>query len=615
MLTPRPYQVDSCEAVFDRLFVRGERSTLLVLPTGCGKTVVFGLVAKRWSEQNLPGRVLVLAHREELITQAAVELAGITGREPAIEMADNRALSAAVVLPGIDLPAVVVASVPTLCQPHRLERFAPDEFGLIVTDEAHHSPAASYRRIYDRFPAAKMLGVTATAKRADKVILGSVFESVAYSMGICDAVNDAWLVPVEQRYVVVNDMDLSQVGTVGDDLNQKQLGTVLTGDRVLDQMVAATVELCGHEPTLIFTAPRAPGESVSQGELFCESLNRIKPDRAIFLTGETETEVRRTELRRFESGDRQYLIGCGLFTEGFNSPTISRVVMARVTKSVVYYTQCIGRGTRTLRGVLTPDLDKPQVRHAAIAASAKPGLLVIDFVGNSGRHKLVSAVDIFAGNASAAIVARAKEKAKSRKPGLLPKQVGELLDEAKSELDREQKRREARKANLRINRVDLYSREVSPYEYTDGGTRQTGRATGAGGATEIQKAWLAKSGGVIRDGMTAGEAGLQIADIKKRWKEGMCSPKQERVLKRSGLADGPIPRDHAKALLDYLSATNWKANKRPVRSQLSIVRADGGFRLAVRVNGQIVPVGKPLADVALVRSVYDGLCVESHSAV
>lgn len=615
MIDPRPYQAAAVDAVFAAVD-RGDPSGLVVLPTGMGKTVVFGLVAQRWPRGH-SGRILVLAHREELITQAADELAGITGQSPAIEMADQWATPAGSGL--TDAPSVVVASVQSLCQPRRLARWPRDEFGLVVTDEAHHATSASYRRIYDHFGAAFRLGVTATPKRADEQALGQVFGSVLFDMGICDAVDEGWLCPVEQRFVTVRDMDLSAVATEGGDFSAKQLGTVLTGDDVLDQMVVGTVDLCGSEPTLVFTAPRPPGEVVSQGDLFADALNKIKPESAVFLSGETERGIRRREIEQFELGHRQFLVGCSLFTEGFNVPKIARIVMARPTKSNALYAQMLGRGTRTLRGVLTPALDTPQKRQEAIAASKKPSVLVIDFVGNSGRHKVMSAIDIFAGKMEPNVVARAKKKAEvDAANGLLPRCVQDLIAEAAAEekaerermLDRERRRKE-HKARVRVNRVDMHQESISPYGTSDGGSgRAATRSPTTGRASAGQVEWIREHGGYCDDAVAAEEAGRLIADIKDRWSRNQCSPKQERTLRRAGLADGPVSKTHAKALLDWLAARQWKPTGRPHRGQLSIVRVANGLSEGFQLTIDGVRVGGVFGKPADVRQVYAGLALE-----
>lgn len=611
-ISPRPYQQQSVDAVFER-FAAGDPSTLVILPTGTGKTVVFGLVCRKWSRDRFPGRVLVLAHRDELIQQAADELEGILGTAPAIEQAERFAVPAAGGL--TDAPAVVVGSVQTLCRDRRLARWPRDEFGLIVTDEAHHATADSYTRIYRHFGSAKLLGVTATPKRADDLALGHVFGSVAFEMGIEDAVGEGWLCPVEQRYVTVRGLDLSRVATRGDDFADGQIGAVLSGDSVLDQMVAATVELCGDEPTLVFTAPRPPGEEVSQGDLFADALNAIRPGRAVFLSGETEKDTRRRELELFERGERQYLVGCSLFTEGFNVPKISRVVMARPTQSTAYYTQCIGRGTRTLRGVLTPDLDTPESRKHAVATSAKPSVLVIDFVGNSGRHKLVSAVDIFAGKHPSAVVERAKARAVATGVDVraaLDEAAKQMAEEKRQKEEAERRRKEkAAKARVKVNRVDLWQESVDPFGTTDT-HGQRPKLGSSGRATGTQLDWIRSHGGFCTDTATAQEAGAVIADIKDRWAKRLCSPKQERTLRKRGMIDGPVSKDHAKALLDWLAARDWRPAERPTRKQLGIVRSEAGDGWRLTIDK--VPVGAVFAGPEAVRAAYKGLVAEPVAA-
>lgn len=592
----------------DRLFVLGDF-------TVTHNTVVFGLVARRWLESAItPDRVLILAHREELIVQARDELAGIIGTVPEVEMAGFYARSGSDLVD--DRKSIVVASVQSLCQPARLSRFRPDEFALVVIDEAHHATAASYRRIVDHFAAAKVLGVTATPQRADKAILGSVFDSVCYEMGIVDAVGAGWLVPVHQQFVTVSDLDLAAVGTVAGELNQGQLGSILTGDSVLDRMVAATVELCGSEPTLIFTTARSPGDTVAQGDVFADALNRIKPGSAVYLTGETPDDDRRVQLRRYEEGEFQYLVGCALFTEGFNSPRISRVVMARPTKSIVYYTQSIGRGTRTLRGVLSADLDTPEARKAAIAASAKPNLLVIDFVGNSGKHKLISAADIFAAGASEKAVQRAKDKAEKAGGAVdMAKAVADEEDRIRREemaRERIEADRRRNRERVRVNRVDMDRRDVDPFGYGDGTGRQSG-VGGTGPATAGQRQWIDSHGGILETNATSGEAGIVIAEMKRRFQCGYCSMKQERQLRKRGLCeDGPMPKEHAKALIDWLSSSGWPDSiPRLERANLGIVKGDGGYRL--KIFG--VPVGRPFSTPESVRSIYKGMVPETPVGV
>jgi superfamily II DNA or RNA helicase len=203
-ITLRPYQEEALEGISTR-FDEGN-STLLVMATGLGKTVVFSRVVSEF--MNL-GRVMVLAHREELIAQAWRHLKRITGHEAETEMGEYRASTY-----GAFRSKIIVGTIQTQIAGRggkgRMSKFNPDEFSLLIIDEAHHSAAKSYRRVIDYYrqnPSLKVLGVTATPDRADEKALGAIFDSVAYEYDIRDGIDDGWLVPIQQQSVYVNGLD------------------------------------------------------------------------------------------------------------------------------------------------------------------------------------------------------------------------------------------------------------------------------------------------------------------------------------------------------------------------------------------------------------------------
>lgn len=589
----RPYQQEAEDGVF-REFAAGHQSTLVVMPTGTGKTFLFGHVVKRWLDQHATGDVLVLAHREELIFQARDELAPILGFVPGIEMADLTVTDGGF----WHVPRVVIGSVQSLWRPGRLAKFDADRFGLIVVDEAHHCTpqCRTYWNILKHFTTAKVLGVTATPLRADKLALGQTFESVAYRYDIADAVDDGWLVPVEQQFVQVTGLDFRVVGTLAGDLNTGELDAQMRAKRALYEVSGAILETCGLEPTLVFTV------SVDHGLELASILNDHKPGSAVCLHGGTDPHERRRQLERYERGEYQYLLGCALFTEGFNCPRISRVVMARPTESIVYYTQAIGRGTRTLRGVLTPDLDTPEKRRAAIAASAKPRVVVLDFVGNSGKHKLVSAVDVLAGKHGSAAVARVKAAATV---GAVD--VAAALDHCEAEIQREEKaeqERKDRRERARLNaKARVATRQVDPFDRSDvGGTgRATSRPEAGGPATPKQTEFLKKYG-IWKEGSTGEEAQRAIKEVHRRWDGGLCTVRQAKTLTKFGYSPD-TPKEWAAVLIDLIAARGWKRPDYPMtRDRLAIVRAADGYRVKVRddVKGSVT-VGKPFKSPEQVR--------------
>jgi len=457
---PRPYQIKAKSAIFAQW--EQVQSTLAVLATGLGKTVLFSDIAHAMDH----GRVMVIAHREELIKQAADKLTKITGEVPDIEMADQFASTGGIIAPA----RCVVASIQTLNATRegrpRYERFNPNDFCLVVTDEAHHAPAKSYRKVFEWFfrnHNCKGLGVTATPDRTDKVAMGSVFESVAYSYDMLNGIKDGWLCPIEQRYVMVGSLDFSSITTTAGDLNGAELAQVMEFEDNLHKVATPTLEIANGRKTLVFAS------SVKHAERLCEIFNRHKPFCARWVCGETPKIERERVLVDFKNNDFQILVNVGVFTEGFDEPTIEVIANARPTKSRALYTQIVGRGTRTLPGVVD-GVDCPQERVSRIKASAKPFIEVIDFVGQAGRHKLVTTADILAGEAPEPIVEAAKELIKKEAEAGRAMDPTEAIDQVKNQKERERLEREEaerrRRERLKV-KAQYVVQSVDPFDMTD----------------------------------------------------------------------------------------------------------------------------------------------------
>lgn len=455
----RPYQHNACGSIAGAF---GKYSSVLaVLATGLGKTVIFTHVANDWKN----GRVLILAHREELIGQAKEKVSALVGGDVAVEMGENRSQES-----GFYRRKVVLASVQTLSRPERCERFDPSGFGLVVIDEAHHAVANTYRRVIDHFrqnESCKLLGVTATPRRADDLAMGQVFEHCCFDYGIEPAVDDGWLVPVRQRVVKVDGLDFSNVRSTAGDLNEADLERILSEEEHLHKVAAPTVELAGDHPTLVFCV------TVNHARLLAEVIGRYKGNSAVFLSGETDKQVRRLTVERFKRGDIQFLCNVGLFLEGFDAPNTAFVVMARPTKSLPLYTQVLGRGTRPLPGVIDPFAEgEPAARKAAIAGSSKPFMTVLDFAGNSGRHKIVTAADVLGGKYGEPVRQYAR-KCSEEEGRCLP--MDEALAAAEEELELlEEEKERVRRAEVKARKVEYEAGYVSPF--AGGGVVKTGNA-------------------------------------------------------------------------------------------------------------------------------------------
>lgn len=422
----RPYQVEAKAAVY-REWER-VRSTLLVMATGCGKTYCAAEILR---ERAKDGRILWLAHRSELLDQARDTLRDRIGLSVDLEKAQTRANRGHALW---GLSDVVVGSVPTL-HSARLREWDPRDFATIVVDEAHHATARTHRQIIDYFSGAKVLGLTATPDRGDGVGLAAVFDTTAFQYDIRQAIHEGYLCPIRQLSIEVPEIDLSDVKPTKDgvELSEHQVAEVMERDGVLHGIAAPLAKEIGERPTIVFCV------SVDQAKSLTAILEGYGI-RAHEIDGETPPEIRKHRLAEYSAGTVQALVNVGVLTEGYDAPKTSCIAMARPTKSRALYTQCIGRGTRIAPG--------------------KADCLVLDFVGNAGKHTLVSPFDALAGKDIPADVAkRAQQFSDEGMPAL------EALEKAEAEAVAAENRRVERmrsEAALQA-KIDHQKREVCPF--------------------------------------------------------------------------------------------------------------------------------------------------------
>jgi superfamily II DNA or RNA helicase len=541
----RPYQHESVRRVEAEW--KDHRSTLLVLPTGCGKTVVFSEIIRR----AFPRRALVLAHREELVFQARDKVRTMTGWRVDVEMGEARAEMACM----FGGPRVVVSTIQTQAAGGdgggRMSRFDPRLFGVVVIDEAHHAPASSYRKVlnwYGTNPDLRILGVTATPDRADEEALGQVFESVSFDYEVLDAIQDGWLVPITQQMVHVEGLDFSGCRTTSGDLNGADLAAVMEYEKNLHRVVAPAIEIAGNRRTLVFCA------SVDHAERVCEMFNRHKDGMAAWVCGKTDKEERRKILSDFSTGRVQVVCNCGVLTEGFDNPGVEVVVMARPTKSRALYAQMAGRGTRPADEIAHElnDHESPEARRALIEASCKPSCLIVDFVGNSGRHKLMTSADILGGNMSEQVRDMAVAKAREGKPV----RMNEALREAEDEIEADKQREAARRARLTA-RAKYTAQKIDPFDvFQVHPVAERGWDRGKR-LSDAQAAILRKQG-IEPDDMPYGQARQLLNELFRRWDAGMCSFGQAKILRKRGLPTD-VTREAAGQMIDEIAKKEgWK---------------------------------------------------------
>ena len=239
-------------------------SALMVMPTGTGKTQTFLEIADQWPQ----GKVLVLAHREELVWQPWERWHQKTGEHGEIEMGEFRRSSHA-------RSKMTFASKDSLYREKRLTRAFPDpmEVGLIIIDEAHHAVRnnKTYQRILDYFsvnPDLRVLGATATPDRTDEQALGQTFETVAFDYPLMDptggpsAIGDGWLVPIQQEIITVDDIQFNDIKVTGGDFQGKALQSEMTREVVLHKVAAPTMDLAGDDQCMVFASGIQRGFSV-----------------------------------------------------------------------------------------------------------------------------------------------------------------------------------------------------------------------------------------------------------------------------------------------------------------------------------------------------------------
>lgn len=498
---------------------QGRRLTLLVLPTGCGKTVVFCTVAKDVVDRG--GRVLILAHRGELLQQAADKLRAATGLGCAVEKAEETSMGSWF--------RVTVGSVQTMMRESRLARFPPDYFDAIVVDEAHHALSDGYRAVLGHFPSAKVLGVTATADRGDKRDLGQLFESVAYEYTLPTAIREGYLCPIKAQTVPLS-IDLAGVKVSAGDFSAGDLGTALDPylEGIADEMLAAG---CMQRKTVVFLP------LVATSKKFAAALGRRGLD-AMEVDGESED--RAETLARFDAaGPGAVLCNSMLLTEGWDCPSVDCVVVLRPTKVRSLYVQMVGRGTR-----LSP-------------ATGKTELLVLDFLWMTERHELCRPAHLVAG--SPEVAARMAEIAEQAGG---PVDLGVVEAQAAGDVVRQREEALAEElASMRKRRrklVDPVQFEMSIQAEDLAGWEPAFPAE-LEPPTDRQLAALERFGIFPDEVACKGKASLLLERLDKRRLEGLTTPKQIRCLERYGFRHvGTWPFDAASGMIGRIAAQGWR---------------------------------------------------------
>lgn len=510
----RPYQQQARDRIHAE-WDAGHTRTLLVLPTGTGKTIVFASVA---ADQVRAGdRVLILAHRGELLEQAADKLQRSTGLVSAVEKAESTCLDSWF--------RVVVGSVQTLQRTARLERFPQDYFGTIIIDEAHHAITDGYRRILDYFSGAKVLGVTATPDRGDMRNLGEVLDSLAFEYKLTDAIKEGYLCKIMAQTIPLQ-LDITSVTMSGGDYAVGDLGTAL--DPYLEQIAAEMARRCKSRKTVVFLP------LIKTSQKFRDLLNTYG-FRAAEVNGQSDD--RRQVLADFDAGKYNVLCNSMLLTEGWDCPSVDCVVVLRPTKVRSLYSQMVGRGTRLSPG--------------------KTDLLLLDFLWMTDKHELCRPADLVCEDRTVArqmtehlaetgcpedieeAAAQASEDVVAQREEALAKQL------------EEQRRKKAKLVDPLQYEMSIQAEDLAGYVPAFGWE--------AGPPSEQQTAALEKLG-ILPDAVeSAGKAALLLDRLNKRRDEGLTTPKQIRCLEKYGFQHvGTWSFEAARHMIDRIAAQGWR---------------------------------------------------------
>ena len=513
----RPYQEESKEAVL-REWEDGNKKTLLVLPTGTGKTIVFSKIIEE--RVKMGDKVLVLAHRGELLDQAADKLEQSTGLKCAVEKAEDSCIKS--------WYRVAVGSVQTLMRDKRLNQFSKDFFNSIVIDEAHHCISDSYQKVLNHFEDANILGVTATPDRGDMKNLGTYFDSLAYEYTLPKAIKEGYLSPIKALTIPLK-LDLSGVSQQAGDFKTSDLGTAL--DPYLDAIADEMLKYCLDRKTVVFLP------LIKTSQKFTEIL-RSKGFNACEVNGNSKD--REEVLRDFDQGKYNVLCNSMLLTEGWDCPSVDCVVVLRPTKIRSLYSQMVGRGTR-----LYPNKDH---------------LLLLDFLWHTERHELCHPAHLIANGEEIA-----KKMTEKIEEAGCPVDIEEIEEEAEKDVISEREEalakqlQEMRKRKRKL--VDPLQFEMS-IQAEDLTSYVPAFGWEMGPASDKQIKALEKYGIFPDQIENAGKANLLLDRLGKRKVEGLTTPKQIRFLESRGFKHvGTWEFESANKLINRIAASGWRIPK------------------------------------------------------
>ncbi|MFB2921818.1 DEAD/DEAH box helicase [Aerosakkonema sp. BLCC-F2] len=318
----REYQIEWIQDIFDA-WSQGSRYVLAQLPCGAGKTICFAYICREFFKKSQ--NVLVIAHRIELINQAASKLEKAVGVPVGIIKAGMKADPSC---------QIQVASIQTLIRRKEL----PTNIGLVVFDEAHHVTASSYRQLIEHYKESLILGVTATPKRIDGQGFENLFDRLILGVSTEKLIAAGYL---SKFRLFATDKTISTYGVAKNerDFNSRDLALAVTTQVGVDEIVQNYLKYAANKRTIIYAA------SVQHSKDIAKAL-RASHIQAEHLDGDTPIKTRFEILKRFEKGSTKIITNYEILTEGYDCENIECIYCLRPTESLTLWLQMVGRGLR-----------------------------------------------------------------------------------------------------------------------------------------------------------------------------------------------------------------------------------------------------------------------------
>jgi superfamily II DNA or RNA helicase len=532
----RPYQRDMLVSVSDGWMDEYCRTQLIVAATGTGKTIVMGGLARTFVKSGQ--RALMLAHTDELISQAQDKFSRLTGMPAAREKAaDHASLN----------DNVVVGSVQTMRGLERLQSWPRDHFGLVMVDEAHRTLAKSYMEVLNHFESARVVGVTATADRGDKRELGQFYERLAYDYPMVKACHDGWLVrPVVQTLPLQIDLNANGAEKIkikrgmdgAPDLDMTEVSHRI--EPFLGDLAAAIWQHAKDRRILGF----APSIDIAQKmTLACRKAGFTSVD---WVAGEDRDRHRK--IAEYKQGKIRVLWNAMLLTEGFDHDEIDCMVPLRPTLIRALYVQMVGRGTRPLSSIV-PALNAAtdaEERNRLIRQSAKPHVLLLDPLWLFEQHDLTTPASLVSKNIDEQQAMKGKE--------------GDLLqiqEECSRNLMETLRKKILANANKRAARIDPFTFGVVMGD-EELATYQPETLWDARQPTLEQLQVLVDNGIEAEQVKWRGQAARILKIIDERRERGLCSIRLMNWLRRHDIEAALMTHEQATKHQRRLFATGFR---------------------------------------------------------